>query len=96
MARTRYRYDSETRKFFEIDCNAPPVPRAGPYIVSDYQAYDCPITGRPVDGRREHRENLKQHGCRVLEPGESREAPKRSEEQFNAAVDRAVDKMLPV
>ncbi|PKR56351.1 hypothetical protein [Thalassospira lohafexi] len=96
MARKRYRYDPETRKCYEIDLDAPPAPRSGPYIASDYQAYDCPITGRSVDGKREHRENLKQHNCRVLEPGETREAPKRSEEAFNTAVDRAVDKMMPV
>ena len=71
-------------------------PRKGPYIASDYASYDCPITGKTIDGRREHRENLKQHNCRLLEPGETRDARKRTDEQFNTAVDRAVDKIMPV
>ena len=96
MARRRWRYDKATREFIEIDVYAPPVPRAGPYIASDYGEYDCPITGKTIDGRREHRENLKQHNCRVLEPGETRDARKNTEAQFNTAVDRAVDKMMPV
>jgi putative FmdB family regulatory protein len=41
-----------------------------PHIAGDYEAYNCPITGKRVEGRREHQENLKKNGCRVLEPGE--------------------------
>lgn len=59
-----------------------------PRISGDYEAYSCPITGKPIEGRAAHRENLKRHGCRVLEKGESREAKRRREESFNAGVDR--------
>lgn len=44
-----------------------------PQIAPDYQMYTCPITERPVEGRVAHRENLKQHNCRILEPGETRD-----------------------
>lgn len=41
-----------------------------PQVVSDYAPYECPITGKLISGRRQHEENLKQHGCRLFEPGE--------------------------
>jgi hypothetical protein len=40
------------------------------YLALDYKAYRCPVSGRPVEGRRAHQENLKRTGCRVLEKGE--------------------------
>lgn len=46
------------------------------HISPDYKGYDCPITGKWIDGRAEHRENLKRNNCRLLEQGESREALK--------------------
>lgn len=45
-----------------------------PMIRPDYAAYDCPITGERIEGRRAHEANLRKHGCRVLEPGESASA----------------------
>lgn len=45
-----------------------------PAVRGDYQGYACPVTGVWVEGRRAHEENLKKHGCRVLEPGETRQA----------------------
>lgn len=45
-----------------------------PMIRPDYEAYDCPITGKRIEGRVAHEENLRKHGCRVLEPGESQAA----------------------
>lgn len=41
-----------------------------PFVRGDYQGYTCPITEKWIEGRRAHEENLKTHGCRVLEPGE--------------------------
>jgi len=68
-----------------------------PMIFSDYASYECPITGKTVDGRREHNENLKRHGCRVFEKGEFEDVKKngksRINEQIDAAVDRAVDEV---
>lgn len=45
-----------------------------PMIRPDYAAYDCPITGERIEGRAAHEANLRKHGCRVLEEGESQEA----------------------
>jgi hypothetical protein len=67
-----------------------------PMISGDYKAYECPITGRPVEGRREHRENLAKHGVRVFEKGEfedvKKNGPKRVQEKIDAAIDRAAEK----
>lgn len=61
---------------------------ATPQISGDYEMYDCPVTGKPIEGRAAHRENLKRTGSRILEPGESREAPKRREENIKANLDK--------
>lgn len=53
------------------------------YIAPDYKAYECPVTGKLIDGRTEHRENLKRTGCRLLEKGEKEQAPKRRQEGIN-------------
>ena len=55
-----------------------------PAVRGDYAPYECPITGRTIEGRRAHEENLKRHGCRVLEPGESAEASRRRAESDRA------------
>lgn len=58
---------------------------SAPMVRGDYAGYSCPITGRWVEGRRAHAENLAQHGCRVFEPGE-REAADR----YRAAQEEAL------
>ena len=40
------------------------------HLALDYRPYSCPVTGKPIEGRRAHQENLKRTGCRVLERGE--------------------------
>jgi len=57
-----------------------------PAVRGDYPGYECPISGAWIEGRRAHEENLKKHGCRVLEPGETRQA-----EQFRAQQDAAFE-----
>jgi len=68
---------------------------AAPYVSGDYGAYDCPITGRTIDGRKEHRENLEAHGCRIHEKGEfedvKQNGQKRIEDARDAAIDKSVD-----
>lgn len=55
------------------------------YYVGDYEGYNCPVTGKYIEGRAAHEENLKRQGCRVLEPGETeqfiKEKPKRIEQE---------------
>ena len=50
---------------------------AAPAVLGDYAPYTCPITGKIIEGRAAHKQNLARHGCRVLEPGESRDVSKR-------------------
>lgn len=61
-----------------------------PAVMGDYQGYDCPITGKWIEGRRAHEENLKRHGCRVLEAGET-EAYTRQKAADEAAFDDSVE-----
>lgn len=68
-----------------------------PMIGPDYAPYDCPVTGRMIEGRSAHRENLKRHGARVFEPGERVQAQtmaKREEEAFISRVARSVDEEI--
>lgn len=65
-----------------------------PMIAGDYKPYECPITGRLIDGRREHRENLKQHGCRILEKGEFEDVKKNGNKRRQEEIDRAIDKAV--
>lgn len=68
-----------------------------PAVRGDYAAYDCPITGKRIEGKRAHEENLRQHGCRVLEPGETAAVSKyraREEAAFEAKIDADVEKTI--
>lgn len=65
-----------------------------PYIAGDYKTYDCPITGRPIDGRVEHEENLRKHGCRIHEAGEFEDVKKNGQKRINASIDAAIDKSV--
>lgn len=62
---------------------------SAPMVQPDYQGYDCPITGRWIEGRRAHVENLRRHGCRLLEPGE-RQAAQRRTAQSDQELERAL------
>ena len=62
---------------------------SAPTVRGDYEAYDCPITGKRIEGRRAHEENLRRHGCRVLEPGETQEASRR-----RAKADEALEESI--
>jgi hypothetical protein len=63
---------------------------SAPAIVSDYAGYSCPVSGKWIEGRRAHEENLKRHGCRILETGET-EQVRRNKVSEEAAIDRSVD-----
>ena len=66
-------------------------------VHGDLSGYTCPVTGKWIDGRKAHSENLKRQGCRVLETGE-REALQRArakeEAQFDRNLDRTIDSAL--
>lgn len=61
-----------------------------PAVRGDYAGYSCPVTGDWVEGRRAHEENLRRHGCRVLEPGEA-EASRRRVAEEESAFDRRIE-----
>ena len=60
-----------------------------PRVQGDYEAYNCPVTGKRIEGKREHEANLRKHGCRVYEPGET-EAFKRRQAAEEAAFEESV------
>lgn len=75
-------------------CQTPMERRlSAPAVVTDYAGYSCPITGKWVEGRRAHEENLKRHGCRVLETGETNEV-RRNHQAEETALDRSVDETV--
>lgn len=39
-------------------------------LMSEIQPYDCPVTGKIIDNKHKHKENLKKTGCRIFEKGE--------------------------
>lgn len=49
-------------------------------VVSDAAGYQCPVTGKWVEGNKAHRENLARQNCRLLEPGETEQVTRRRAE----------------
>lgn len=58
-----------------------------PRVFGDLEAYECPVTGKRIDGWKEHQNNLARHGCRVLEPGEREGKIKETQQSINRAID---------
>jgi hypothetical protein len=68
-----------------------------PAVRGDFSAYECPITGNWIEGRKAHRENLAKHGCRILEPGETAAAARFRREQdeaFDKSVEETAEKFV--
>lgn len=63
---------------------------SAPFVVGDYPPYECPVTGRMIEGRKAHEENLKRTGCRVLEAGET-ESYKRSLSKVDEDLDKKIE-----
>lgn len=65
-----------------------------PRIAPDYAGYESPVTGRWIEGKRAHREELARTGCRVYEKGETREFMKRKadrQREYEQNVEKVVD-----
>ena len=58
-------------------------------IRSDLPGYSCPVSGKWIEGRKAHEENLRRTGCHVLESGEMEEA-KRVRKAADEALENAV------
>lgn len=50
-----------------------------PMFIVDNTGYSCPVTDKWIGSKRQHKENLKQTNCRVLEDGETDSAIRRRE-----------------
>lgn len=65
-----------------------------PAVSRDYPAYDCPITGKRIEGKAAHEANLRLHGCRLREEGETELNARRraeAEAKFESDVDREIE-----
>ena len=96
----------ENLKLIDWSIKAPSKPKANPnyeiqrshlpspLVVSDYAAYECPVSGKMIEGRRAHSENLKQTGCRILEKGEFENVKKNGKKDYLDNIEKAVDKAV--
>lgn len=66
---------------------------SAPRISSDYAGYTCPVSGKWIEGRAAHEENLRRTGCRILEPGET-ESSKATRAREDADLDRSVEETV--
>jgi len=66
---------------------------SAPNIQMDLPGYNCPVSGKWVEGRAAHRANLAKHGCRVLEAGEKTQAEKRRAEADKQLEDKMATTM---
>lgn len=74
MTRKRWIQDPETLELIPAD-EYEPRNQAGFFVMSDLQPYQSMITGEIIQGRRQHREHLRQHGC--IEVGNEKLTPKK-------------------
>ena len=76
--------DSSTTTCAKCDGLAQKVFLEPPRVRADFEAYECPITGKEIRGKRAHAENLRRHDVHVLEPGEKEANDRRAREQEQA------------
>lgn len=70
------------------------------FVKPDAEGYQCPITGKWIEGRRQHRNNLARHNCLEYDPElkkdqirNERESIRRHERSIDEAVERAAAQM---
>lgn len=64
-----------------------------PMISVDTTGYNSPVTGEWIGSKREHREDLARHNCRILEAGETENAA-RVREEADRELDRRVEETV--
>lgn len=73
------------------ECSAEAARHFTPVAVfGDWAGYECPVTGKWIEGRRAHEENLKRTDSRLLEPGET-EAKAKARKAADEALDKSLD-----
>lgn len=60
-------------------------------ILRDIDGYTCPVSGKWIEGRAAHRENLKRTGCRIFEPGEREHYIKEKPREIERHAEKAAD-----
>lgn len=75
MTRKTWVQDPVTLKLIPKD-EYQPRQSAGPFVMGDIQPYKSMITGEMIQGRRQHREHLRQHGC--IEVGNEKLTPRKT------------------
>lgn len=85
--RRRYRYING--QLTEVPWSTRPN-SAAPFVWDDLPAYESPIDGKPVEGRRQRRNDLARSGCR---PYEGREAELKELAKAKAAQERQLDQL---
>lgn len=73
MTRKSWVQDPETLELIPKD-EYRPRQDAGFFVMGDIDPYQSMITGEIIQGRRQHREHLRQHGC--IEVGNEKLTPK--------------------
>lgn len=88
MARQTFVQDPKTLKLVPKSEYIGPAQSDAPYVMGDIQPYQSMVTGEMIQGRRQHREHLRQHG--VIEVGNERLTPSKpvtpSREDYRRAV----------
>lgn len=62
MARQSYVQCPKTLKLIPKDEYYETAP-SGPFVIGDIKPYKSMVDGSMIQGRRQHREHLRQHGC---------------------------------
>ena len=88
MTRKSWIQDPVTLKLIPKVEYQPRSSQAGFFVMGELQPYKSMITGEMIEGRRQHREHLRQHGC--IEVGNEKIAPRKTIEPTRDDYRRAV------
>lgn len=91
MARQTWVQDPITHKLIPKEEYVPRGP-SGPFVMGDISPYQSMITGEVIQGRRQHREHLKQHGC--IEVGNEKIKPRQPVEASREDYRRSVAEVM--
>lgn len=87
--RRRWVWSREENKLVEVALTYRAAPVSA-VIWNDLPAYESPIDGRPVEGRKQRREDLARTGCR---PWEGREQEVKEAAKVQASHERGMDQL---
>ena len=87
--RRRYRWDKVTGALVEVPWDSVQQSLSAA-VWDDLPAYESPIDGRIIEGRRARREDFKRHGCR---PYEGRQQEEKEAAKVRQADERKLDQL---